>query len=516
MIFLDFEGIAVNKLILGFLSITLGIIYSRSRDSYKYGFWFSLSLAFIGLWCILDFMQIYTRSYEHKSIANIQVAVFVVSEFLAYSIMMFNFYFCRCQDTVFFKVFRFFIFVPIVFIILLFFNGTNLIIYSELISSKANGNPLSGYFYKKTNFYYLHIGFCIFTIFVSFILTIRSFFHEQKINKSVYISIFFSIMLFSVPTFNKMIIANFVSRSIFAISEHISTFSILLAVLLSFFMLTFDNSIVCIEKSRKNLFEFIGFPVLIFDINQRFLDANNRGREFISEYGLNPDGKFSFSEIEKNKFLQKIGFPNQTVNDNSFFLYSLKTNKNFIVKKIPIVNRFHFQQGVIILIEDIERYFSSVEDYEYPIIYDEETDCIKGKYFENRVQNFLLKSTESILIVIANIQNISDINELLGIKKANGIVNEFLRILRNVNENPELFRISMSSFGFILDAQKQSEIKNIFNSIRLECKEFSVKNGIELKCRLGYTITQFNKRTALEYIDESIANMMLDHKYLEE
>ena len=95
-------------------------------------------------------------------------------------------------------------------------------------------------------------------------------------------------------------------------------------------------------------------------------------------------------------------------------------------------------------------------------------------------------------------------------------MNEFLKILRNVNENPELFRISMSSFGFILDAQKQSEIKNIFNSIRLECKEFSVKNGIELKCRLGYTITQFNKRTALEYIDESIANMMLDHKYLEE
>ena len=73
--------------------------------------------------------------------------------------------------------------------------------------------------------------------------------------------------------------------------------------------------------------------MLIFDINQRFLDANDRGREFISEYGLNPDGKFSFSEIENNKFLQKIGFPNQTVNDNSFFLYSLKTNKNFIVKK---------------------------------------------------------------------------------------------------------------------------------------------------------------------------------------
>ncbi len=62
----------------------------------------------------------------------------------------------------------------------------------------------------------------------------------------------------------------------------------------------------------------------------------------------------------------------------------------------------------------------------------------------------------------------------------------------------------------------KKQIKNIFNSIRLECKEFSVKNGIELKCRLGYTITQFNKRTALEYIDESIANMMLDHKYLEE
>ena len=87
------------------------------------------------------------------------------------------------------------------------------------------------------------------------------------------------------------------------------------------------------------------------------------------------------------------------------------------MKKIPIVNRFHFQQGVIILIEDIERYFSSVEDYEYPIIYDEETDCIKGKYFENRVQNFLLKSTESILIVIPNIQNISDINELLCVRR---------------------------------------------------------------------------------------------------
>ena len=321
MIFLDFEGIAVNKLIIGFLAITLGIIYSRSRYSYKYGFWFSLSLTFIGLWCSLDFMQIYTRNYEHKSIANIQVAVFVVSEFLAYSVMMFNFYFCKCQNTLFFKVFRLFILVPIIFIILLFFNGSDLVIYSELISSKANGNPLSGYFYKKTNFYYLHIGFCIFTILVSFILTIRSFFHEQKINKSVYISIFFAIMLFSVPTFNKMIIANFLSSSIFAISEHISNFLILLAVLLSFFMLTFDNSIVCIEKSRKNLFEFIGFPVLIFDIDQKFLDANEKGREFIDEYGLTSEKKFSFSEIEKNKFLQKIGFPNQTVTDNSFFLY---------------------------------------------------------------------------------------------------------------------------------------------------------------------------------------------------
>ena len=49
-----------------------------------------------------------------------------------------------------------------------------------------------------------------------------------------------------------------------------------------------------------------------------------------------------------------------------------------------------------------------------------------------------------------------------------------------------------------------------------DIKNFAYQNGIELKCRLGYTITQFNKRTALEYIDESIANMMLDHKYLEE
>lgn len=507
---MNFESIANNRIFVGFLSIILGVIYARNRKSISNSYWFSITLCFIGIWCILDYLQIYTRNYEHKSIANIQILVFIISEFLTYSLMIFNFNFCNQKKTFIYKILRLFFIFPLILIIVVFFNGTKAMLTSELLSPKELANPLIGYFYKKNTLYFLHIFYCVFTLLVSLYLTIYSFFKENKLYKSVYISVFFAMILICVPTFNKVIIANFFSNSSFTIYEHISTFCVLFAVLLSFFTLYFDNSIICLEKAQSDFFNTCNFAVFIFNKQEMFLKGNQLAEVFLKKYNYKNNEKFSYADLKNNSVLQKIEVPNQIYSENSYFLYSVKTNENYLVKKNPIKNNSNIIQGWIVMLENIENYFNSMSEYDYPVIYDEETECVKGKYFESKLQNYLLKSDNAI-IAVANLKNLAEISEQNGLKKASSALSRFAKILKSTTNNSEIFRISSTCFGFIIDSKKIDFMKSIFNTIRLECNQYFIESNIKIKCRLGYTISD-SKKSAVELIDESVENMMLDQK----
>lgn len=509
---MNFEAIAINRMIVGLVSIVFGVLFSRNRNVFKYGFWFSISLCFIGFWYILDFLQIYTRNYEHESIANIQVFIFIITEVLTYSLMMFNFYFCNKEKSVFFQISKFLLLVPIVVTILVFFNGSSLFLQTNSISSKLIKNPLLGYYLGKNKFYYVHIVYCIYTLIISLVLTVSSFFKETRISKNVYIAIFFSIILICVPTFNRVVVSNFISKSLSDATEHISTFCVLLAVSISFFVLSYDSSIVCLDRGKKNLFYNCGFAVLIFDNHEKFLDANDFGFDFLKKYDFKIENKFLFSQIKENKMLQKVSLPGQSSNENSFFLYAVNENLNYLVKKVPVENTLKFQTGFLLLIENVESYFTTMSNYEYSSIYDEETDCIKGKYFENKIQNYISKE-EPIIIVMCSIQNITEINEQFGYKTANEVLTKFSEIIKNCSQIAEIFKLSYSSFGFILDSSTQSSIKSLFNAIRRECEQFFTEKEIPIKSRLGYTVTDSSKKSAQEFIDDSISNMMLDKTF---
>jgi diguanylate cyclase (GGDEF)-like protein len=119
---------------------------------------------------------------------------------------------------------------------------------------------------------------------------------------------------------------------------------------------------------------------------------------------------------------------------------------------------------------------------------------------------------EQCLLVAAGLDNLSEINAVLGHKTGDAYIAATAQILRDMLPENRIYRMESSSFAVILQASKLSEIAELLSALRNVCSRYSKDKPYPLIISAGYAVVEDRNADISTYYTTAISNMMLDRR----
>jgi diguanylate cyclase (GGDEF)-like protein len=161
---------------------------------------------------------------------------------------------------------------------------------------------------------------------------------------------------------------------------------------------------------------------------------------------------------------------------------------------------------------DLDSYNLLFKNMEASAYSDPLTGCLNSSSFFMNFRVETQSTHEQCLLVAAGLDNLSEINAVLGHKTGDAYIAATAQILRDMLPENRIYRMESSSFAVILQASKLSEIAELLSALRNVCSRYSKDKPYPLIISAGYAVVEDRNADISTYYTTAISNMMLDRR----
>lgn len=492
---------------------------SEKRSTSRY---FGFAEFFMGLWMTISgFQEAYSNILiENPYILSIIIGIqYIITEFAVISILYFSINFGKILNLRK-KVNSLTLYlIPIILIIVfacshIFYNISpffNTDINQAKFITDNNKNAGSFLFHKK-NLYYFHCYLCYCLLGITIILLILRTITNFKEYKRLLMLFAVGVFAFSLQNFNIFIKENFFSYLKEINSYNIETLCAFFMMTASFLVFYFDERQQSIILCKKQLFNYSNTPIFIFGKDNKLIETSYAANELLSYYHIFVKKFDNFDKVFPIEKVQQLGIQNlENEKHASYFSFS-SDKKLFYARKIPISSMGQKIKSYYLIFSRMDFYAESVRQLEQAAFTDAVSGFKKRGSLLQQIFNDISMHSMSICLIVMSINNYEIIMEDNGLTNGNKIVSQFCKMLKDsITETDLIYRISDSTFAFILPITMTKKLPQLFAKIKKDCKNFSKDNDFSVS--IGYTVSTNKDANSIdEFIEKGYQNMLLDRK----
>lgn len=500
----------ILRIIISITCFLYAMYYMQRKDEATAAGSFAAAQFFFGVWTLLDAVKFFTG--DNDTLPWLQSFTYIIAEFSAYSLFRFSVRYSisdKLRNKKTLLIPAGFLFLTIILFLVV---GNKLFIDPESPAQKGISVLETAYMYHKNPWYFIHVAYCYLLVAVSMGFLIYRSVSRKQIHRKQYILVAVAVIFFIIQSVDYFTRANFIPSLMNESLDVLNAVCIMLVVNFSFFAMYFDQDENIICRCRKSLFETAGIPILVFNSCGEMLLVNKLAEAVIT-HGEKTFRKYTqYEELFPSSEFQRLGIPQSRGKDSLFYLSKISSDVIYLCTKINMYNFWGKPQGFMITMYNLKEYNVLVQDLQTTAYTDNLTGCMNRNAFFVNLLAQLHHFARPVILVSAALDNLSDVNNVLGHDFGDEYIKETVRILRASGSDIEIYRMESSVFVFILPDSKASEIPEMFRKIRAECTLYSKNKPYPLVISVGYTVIENLSCDLNAAYNAALKNMVLDRK----
>ncbi|MCK9169789.1 MAG: diguanylate cyclase [Treponema sp.] len=287
-----------------------------------------------------------------------------------------------------------------------------------------------------------------------------------------------------------------------------------LLVNLSFIAMYSDSDETLISQCRRTLFEKTDMPLFVFNSNDEFLTANeSAGNMIIHNTNTALHQYMKYNAVFSPEVFRRLGVSQTDSEKQMFYLSNIKTGEMYFCTKQPVC-RIHSKKeiGYCCTLFDLDSYNMLFKNMEAGAYSDPLTGCLNSSSFFMNVRVELQSTHEQCLLVAAGLDNLTEINTLLGHRVGDTYIAAAAQILRDTLPENRIYRMESSTFTMMLPVSQLSDISRMLSEIRSACDRYSRNTSYPLVISAGYAVIEDRNSDVNAYYGTAFSNMMLDRR----
>lgn len=500
--------------ICGFAFAFVIITNSEKKSTSRY---FGLSEFFLGIWMTLaGFQEAYKWYYLDKPIVLTCLlgAEYISAELAVVSVFYFVYNFGKIstyrRSIANYSLYA----VPVV----------NLLIYlvdhfifgqSPFFDSKASidmDTIIGGFIFNKKILYYVHNYYCYILLGIIILLFLYKAITNFREYKKIMLFFACGVLIFMIPSMNWFIMENFFFVSHENASHFIDSFSTLFMMTASFFVFVYDEREQSVTLCKNQVFNHSNTPIFIFDGDDKLIETNMAAANLLSNYHIFANKFDPFDTVFPLDKVQQLGIPNLDDENNSSYFSFTSDKKLFYAKKVPVLTTNKKINSYYLVFSRMDFYAESVRHLEQTAFIDSVSGFKKKTPLVQQIFNDISMHSRAICLISLCLNKYEFLLEQNGFLGTNKIIADFSAKLKaTIPETDSIFRISDSTFAFILPVTMSNQLPELFHSIKKACLGFSKKDDLSIS--IGYTVSTNKDVDDIDgFIEKSYQNMLLDKK----
>lgn len=451
----------------------------------------------MGIWNLLRAVR---NMIPEKYYLPLGAITYLVIEFSAYTLFWFSYRYSVATEKQNDKVAYLPLIFPAITIIALMYKGADLFVL-------AGTRPLHVWDYLHTIYGYAIIS----TAAVLFVIRCISSFQQNKRGYMVLTSILIVFIIQNFARyFNKLGYLPEITVSI----DYFYDVCTFLLVNLAFYAMYTDVNETVISQCKKTLFDRTDMPLFVFNLNNDFLTANEIAKNMITH---NTDTVLrqymKYDEIFPPEVFRRLGISQNHTDGQMFYLSNVRTGTMyFCTKQMVCKGRTKKELGYCCTLFDLDSYNLLFKNMEANAYSDPLTGCLNSSSFFMNVRVEIQSTHEHCLLVVAGLDNLTEINAVLGRQTGDSYIADAAQILRDVLPENRIYRLESSTFAVILPASQLPSIADLFAAIRSACSKYSKNKDYPLVISAGYAVTEDRTADVNMYYTTAFSNMALDRR----
>jgi diguanylate cyclase (GGDEF)-like protein len=451
----------------------------------------------MGIWNLLRAVKNMIPDQYYLSIGAV---TYVVIEFSAYTLFWFSYRYSVPIEKQKKKIAYSPLIFPVVTIIALIYKRTDLFVL-------AGTKPLHLWDY-------LHVvyGYGLISI-AAVLFVIRCVFSFHK-NRTGYMILTSILIVFIIQNFARYLNRLGYLPEITTTIDYFYDICTFLLVNLSFFAIYTDSDEMLISVCRRTVFESTDMSLFVFNSNNEFLTANESAKDMIAcNTNTLLHQYMKYDTVFSPEVFRRLGISQTTLEKQMFYLSNIKTGVMYFCTKRP-VHRNHSKKeiGYCCALFDLDSYNMLFKNMETSAYSDQLTECLNRSSFFMNMRVEMQNTHEQCLLIAAGLDNLTEINAILGHSTGDMYIAAAAQILRDTLPENRIYRMESSTFTVILPASQLPGISGILAEIRSACDRYSKNTSYPLVLSAGYAVIENRNVDANTYYVTAFSNMLLDRR----
>lgn len=286
-----------------------------------------------------------------------------------------------------------------------------------------------------------------------------------------------------------------------------------LLVNLSFVAMYTDENETVLSQCYENLFELTSYPLYIFNSKNQFLAANTVGREMLESDGTKVKQFMQYEVLFPSAKFSRLGVPQDRKAEKMFYLSNIETGNMYLCTKENLQYRYSKKTaGFYFSMFDLDSYNILLKNIEATAYTDQLTGCYNGSFFFMNMHVEMKSTHEEFILLEAGLDNLSEINGILGHAAGDEYVVKTAEILGSLLQEQKLYRMESSTFAAMLPRSQLLLMPELFGKIRASAARYSKSKTCPLSISAGYAIVDDRDTDVSVYYATALSNMLLDRK----
>lgn len=511
--------LSILRFFIGVCGFAFAFIIIINNDKKSTSRYFGLSELFLGIWMTLAaFQEAYKWFYLENPfvLTYLLGAEYISAELAVVSVFYFVLHFGKISS---YKksVLNYFLYaVPgintIIYLVSHIFFGRSPFFYSD--ANIDIETIVGGFLFNKKILYYIHCYYCYVLLGIIILLFLYKAITNFKEYKKIMLFFACGVLIFLIPSMNWFIMENFYFVSHENASYFIDSFSTLFMMTASFFVFFYDEREQSVALCKNQVYNHSNTPIFIFNGDDKLIETNMAAANLLSNYHIFAKKFESFETVFPLDKVQQLGITNlDDEHDSSYFSFN-SDKKLFYAKKVPVLSKNKKINSYYLIFSRMDFYAESVRHLEQTAFIDSVSGFKRKTPLIQQIFNDISMHSRAICLVSLCLNKYESLLEQNGLIGTNNIIADFSTKLKAaIPETDSIFRISDSTFAFILPVTMSKQLPELFHSIKKACLNFSKKD--DLSVSIGYTVSTNKDVDDINgFIEKSYQNMLLDKKNL--
>ena len=275
------------------------------------------------------------------------------------------------------------------------------------------------------------------------------------------------------------------------------------------------------QNKYKQLFNEAPIGLVKYDLDGNIINLNYKLVKMLGSPGKEVSLDFNVFELTGLEKLQKdvkLAIKKENIITNEFYYKSQWGKELWVEYHINPLTKYGIDE-IIVSFNDITDKKEAEEEMIYLSFHDQLTDLYNRRYFENELHRLNNSRSLPISIIIADLDDLKDVNDNYGHDKGDKYIKIASQILEDSIRSEDIAaRIGGDEFALILPKTNKEAAEKLCKRIHNKCQKYNKKKGLNpsISLSVGFAVKE-NKNTDINEIykeaDHNMYNMKNSNKY---